>query len=252
MKRPRRYLVLVLLFILAPTTDSARATQKCPTVWVAGPTSDLMADSPIVFTARLSGVNPTARPEFRWETSAGTIVSGQGTPSITIDTVGLGGVTVSVKVTVSGIATTCPAEASRSANVYPKGIICALPFDKYGEITFANEEARLDNFAIQIQNQPGSKGYIFVYAGRRSYEGEAVEHLRRVKEYLVGVRQIDPSGIVTVDGGYKEDFEVTLVIVPSGAAPSSAMPTLSPAEIELTKPRPKSPRKTSRHNSRNK
>jgi hypothetical protein len=169
-----------------------------------------------------------------------------------IDIAGLEGTVITAKVSVGGLSTTCSVEASRSSTILPKGFICGLPFDDYGEISFEDEEARLDNFAIQLQNQPASKGYIFVYAGRRSYKGEAVEHLRRAKEYLVRVRQIDPGRIVTVDGGYKEHFDVTLIIAPSGAAPTSAIPTLSPAEIEVTMPPPQSALKKSRHNSRNK
>ena len=193
----------------------------------------------MVFTARLSGLNPTARPEFRWETSAGTIVSGQGSPSVTIDTVGLGGVTVTARVTVTGIATTCPTEASRSSNVYREGIVCALPFDSYGEIQFEDEKARLDNFVIQLFKAEAATGYIFVYAGRRSYEGEAVERLLRAKGYLVKVRKIDPKRIITIDGGYREDVEVSLIIAPQGANAPVPMPTISPGEIELTKPRPR-------------
>ena len=239
MKIPHLWLTLSALALSASSLAFAQATEKCPTVWVDGPTSDVTYGTPIVFTARLTGVNPTARPEFRWEVLAGTLVSGQGTSSVNIDTVGLGGVTVTAKVIVTGISTTCPTEASRSSNVYPEGIICALPFDSYGEIRFEDEEARLDNFVIQLFNEKKAKGYIFVYAGRRTYEGEAAERLLRAKQYLVEKRKMSAERIVTVDGGYKEDLETTLIIAPQDAVPPVPMPTLSPGEIELTKPHPK-------------
>ncbi len=34
----------------------------------------------------------------------------------------------------------------------------AVKFDEYGNIKFNDEKARLDNYAIQLQNQPGVSG----------------------------------------------------------------------------------------------
>ena len=231
-------LVVLVAALFAPVYVHGQATSSCPAVWVNGPTSDVPHGKPIVFSARLNP-NATSRPEFRWEISAGTIVSGQGTASITVDTAGLGGVTVTARVMVSGIATLCSTEASRSANVYPEGIICGLPLDNYGDINFEDEQARLDNFAIQLTNEPDATGYIFVYAGRRTYEGEAEEHLIRARRHLVEYREIDADRVVTINGGYKEELNTILIIAPKGAAPPVAMPELSPHEIELTKPVPK-------------
>lgn len=235
-------LLVVLALLLAPAFVLAQANAGCPDIWIDGPSSDVAHGQPIIFNARLN-TNATSRPEFHWQTSAGTIISGQGTSRITVDTVGLGGVTVTVRVTVSGVATTCPADAMRSANVYQEGIICALPFDEYADIDFGDEEARLDNFAIQVSRDGDATGYIFVYAGRRTYEGEAAERLLRARRYLVEYRKIPADRIVTIDAGYREDFVTILMIAPKGATPPVAMPTISPHEVELTKPIPKARRR---------
>lgn len=234
------FVVVALLF--APIFVQGQATSSCPAVWVSGPSSDVPHGKPIVFSARLNP-NATSRPEFRWEISAGTIVSGQGTASITVDTAGLGGQTVTARVIVSGITTPCLTEASRSANVYLEGIVCGLPLDMYGDINFEDEKARLDNFAIQLTNESDATGYIMIYAGRQTYEGEAEEHLLRSRRYVVEYRKVDPDRVVTVNGGYKEEFQTTLIIAPNGAPAPVAMPELSPHEIELTKPVPRPRRK---------
>ncbi|HEY5884470.1 MAG TPA: hypothetical protein VIT88_07265 [Pyrinomonadaceae bacterium] len=236
------HLSVFLSLMLLPAFVHAQANARCPAVWIDGPSSDVVHGEPIIFNARLNA-NASSRPQFHWHTSAGTIISGQGTSSIKVDTVGLGGVTVIVRVTVSGVATTCPTDASRSANVYQEGIICALPFDQYGDIDFEDEKARLDNFAIQVSQVKDSTGYIFVYAGRRTYEGEAAERLLRVRRYVVEYRQIPADRIITVDAGYRDDLETVLIIGPKGATPPVAMPTISPHEVELTKPIPKARRK---------
>jgi hypothetical protein len=238
MKIPFHHLVLVVLTFFAPTVGFAQVVKKCPTIWVDGPTTEVEAGTSIVFTARLTGLSAMTQPKFRWELSAGTIMVGQGTASVTVDSTGLGGAVVTAKVFVGGVSRDCPTQASRSSNVLLSGFACGLPFDSYGDIDFEDEKARLDNFVIQLFNQETSTGYIFVYAGRRSYEGEAAERLLRAKDYLVKHRRMSPERIITIDGGYKEDLAVTLMIAPQGATAPVAMPTLSPGEIELTKPRP--------------
>lgn len=41
-------------------------------------------------------------------------------------------------------------------------------FDSYGDISWEDEKAHLDNFAIALQRDPNTIGYIIVYAGRRA------------------------------------------------------------------------------------
>src|ERR1043165_3773873 len=53
------------------------------------------------------------------------------------------------------------------------------PFDSYGDLSWEDEKAHLDNFAIALQNDPGATGYIIVYAGRRSCVGEAKDRALR-------------------------------------------------------------------------
>ena len=55
------------------------------------------------------------------------------------------------------------------------------PFDSYGAITWELEKAHLDNFAIALQQDPDSIGYIFVYAGRRACVDEAKDRALRAK-----------------------------------------------------------------------
>ena len=62
----------------------------CPNVSVSCP--DVTADGqPITFTATMSGGSGAMNPTYNLTVSAGRIISGQGTPSITVDTTGLAG-----------------------------------------------------------------------------------------------------------------------------------------------------------------
>ncbi len=65
-----------------------RPPPPCPTVSVSCP-SEVEPNQPITFTASVSGGDPAATWTYNWSVSAGTISSGQGTSTITVDTAGI-------------------------------------------------------------------------------------------------------------------------------------------------------------------
>jgi hypothetical protein len=204
----------------------------CPTISVSCP-SEVDQGSPITFTASVVGEGGGAAT-YNWSVSAGTISSGQGTPTITVDTGGLGGQTVTATVDVGGLDPACARTASCSTSVKPPKPV-AVKFDEYGNIRFNDEKARLDNFAIQLQNQPNAQGYYIVYG---SCAGEGQARADRAKDYLVNNRGIDASRIVIVDGGCRADLGVELWIVPSGAdAPAASTDAIISPCPECRKPR---------------
>ena len=186
----------------------------CPTVSVSCP-ADVDLGAPITFTASIGGdMNVT----YNWTVSAGTISSGQGTSSITVDTAGLGGQSVTATVELGGLDPSCSRTASCTTSVKAPNPP-AVKFDEYGNIKFNDEKARLDNYAIQLQNQPGSQGYIIAYG---SCEGEAQARADRAKDYLVNTRGIEAARLVTIDGGCMSELKVELWVVPTGATAPTA------------------------------
>lgn len=91
--------------------------------------------------------------------------------------------------------------------------------DRYGNISWEDEKARLDNFAIQLMNEPNQAGYIIVNVGLVSCKGEAQSRAARAKRYMVHVRGVPENRIIWRDIGYRESFEVSLWIVPVGKPP---------------------------------
>ena len=114
-------------------------------------------------------------------------------------------------------------------------------FDSYGDIKFEDEQARLDNLAIQLINQPLSVGYIMLSAGQVTFENEAEERLRRAKSHLTDIRGTDPNRVVTVDCGFSEELNTQLWVVPAGASPPACRPWMEIpfSQVKFTKPRPK-------------
>jgi hypothetical protein len=85
------------------------------------------------------------------------------------------------------------------------------PFDSYGNICIEDEHARLDNFAIQLQQSTSTVGYIIVYAGRSSCVDEAKYRGKRAKDWVVK-RGVKADRLIVKDGGYRKDVQTILLI----------------------------------------
>jgi len=92
-------------------------------------------------------------------------------------------------------------------------------FDTYGDIRWEDEKARLDNFVIQLFNEPNYTGYIYIYVGRHSCRDEAVARAIRARRYLLNVRHLPWNRLAWRDLGYADDFQVRLWLFPTGAPP---------------------------------
>lgn len=195
-----------------------RCEPPCPTVSVSCQ-SDVDQGAPITFTASVSGGPSNMTPTYNWSVSAGTISGGQGTSSITVDTAGLGGQSVTATIELGGVDPACARTASCTTSVKVVVPVTPTKFDEYGNIAFNDEKARLDNYAIQLQNEPGATGYIIAYG---SCEGEGQARADRAKNYLVNTRGIEAGRITTLDGGCRAGLTVQLWTVPSGATPPAA------------------------------
>jgi len=239
MDRSIQILSVVLLLTLASVV-SAQTPVTCGIVGIDGP-SEVEPGAPLLFKAKTTGMLHTTKAEFKWKLSVGTITTGQGTDEISVDTAGLVGLEVIATVELAGAPLGCNGSASRTTQVQLSGMTCRLRFDEYGDIKFNDEKARLDNFAIQLSNEPLSSGYILMSAGQQTFENEATERLDRAKSYLVNVREIDRNRVITVDCGFTPDLTIKLYISPLGASPPECNnPVEVPfSEVKFTKPRPK-------------
>lgn len=201
--------ILSILFILAlASAVSAQTPVTCGVVDIYGPAT-VDPGKPLVFKVKVLQIS---KPEFKWSLSVGEISKGQGTDEITVDTAWLGGLIVTATVELTGAPSGCKTSVSRATEVNPPPPTrCA--FDSYGDIKFEDEQARLDNFAIQVLNYPGSSGLILMSAGQRTFKREAADRLARAKSYLVGFRGIDSSRIITADCGFTPDLTPTLWVL---------------------------------------
>ena len=173
---------------------------------------------------------------YTWSVSPSSarIIGGAGTPSISVDSTGLGRQRVTAVLTVddgSGDAT-CRREAQASTSVLIQTPLPSGPrrFDEFPSVAFDDDKARLDNLAIELQNNPGAIGYVIVYGGRHSRAGHAEILGERTRNYLVDTRGIEASRVQIVKGGYRERAAYELWLLPPGAQPPPPTPTVQRSE----------------------
>lgn len=114
---------------------------------------------------------------------------------------------------------------------YDGGIAKYRPFDIFKNLPLNLEEARLADFAIQLQNNPDWKGYIVVYAGKVTRLHEAKTRARQARNYLIQKLNLAPKRIVALDGGYRDEFEIELYLIDRAQPAPTPAPTLPPSEV---------------------
>jgi len=111
-------------------------------------------------------------------------------------------------------------------------------FDEFGDINCEDEMARLDNLAIQLQNDPQAKAVIIFYGGKLfrgklPRRGEAAARAARLKPYLVERRGIPADRVVVIDGGYAEEWHVDVWVLPKEIANPSPYSTIPADQIKF-------------------
>ena len=188
----------------------------CPAIEISCPT-DVAINQPLNFTSRYSGGVPAnVTPVFNWTVSAGRIIAGQGTDTIKVDTTGLAGQTVRASLSMGGYNLECASDCVVSI---PLPDQYSKKFDEFPDISRNDEKARLDNYVVELQNDPSATAYVIVYPGRSSKRGEVQYHSNRIVDYLVNSRGLDRSRIVTLVGPVRDELVVELWITPQGVKP---------------------------------
>ncbi len=220
------------------------AQSPCPfPVNISAPSS-AMEGNLVTFSADVNYAGPSGLT-YTWTISPpmARIVSGAGTPTITVDSTGLGRQRLTaILVADDGSGDRACRQRASAATVINTTLPPANParrFDEFPSIAFDDDKARLDNLAIELQNNPGATAYLIVYGGRTSSVSRADQLGERARAYLMQKRGIDANRVVIVNGGYRETNAFELWLVPQGAAPPQATPTVRPGDVRpmLSAPR---------------
>lgn len=201
-------------------------TRPCPyDVTVDAPA--MVADSELItFSANNVGGAPDQALKYVWRvTPADAVISsGQGTPTITVDSSGFGGRVIKATLDVStGFndeackqTLTAQTEVSDAGLLTPKRFQC----DEFELENLDAFKARIDNCVIKVQTEPDGQLYVIIYPGtdrisltRNTFEKTAA----RAREYLIQTRNVDPSRITIVQGPTRPRTVVQVWVIPPGA-----------------------------------
>ncbi|HEX7957522.1 MAG TPA: hypothetical protein VF508_11300 [Pyrinomonadaceae bacterium] len=109
----------------------------------------------------------------------------------------------------------CAAAHARRQQAQP----AARMLDEFGRVAFSDMLARLDNFAVELQNNPGADGVIAVYPEMSDrLPGWFVRRAYWAKGYLTKGRGLGPGRVRVVNAGFEKETRFVLWVVPAGAA----------------------------------
>src|SRR5215216_4019578 len=190
----------------------------------------------ITYTADIS-YSGTAPLKYTWKVtpSSAKVISGLGTATLNVDSTGLGGQRITATLTADdGSGDPACAQSAQAVSIIApikKKVIVAQEFDECNNCSLDDQKARLDNLAVELQNDPSTRAYIIAYGGRMSPLGQVERLMKRTRDYLVTQRSIDASRLSVVNGGFREEDIVEIWIVPSGAAAPRPTPTVQAGEV---------------------
>jgi hypothetical protein len=167
---------------------------------------------------------------YTWTISPPTarITQGAGTPTITVDTTGMGTQRLTAILVVDDGSgdRMCRQRTSfmTAVNAPPPPQNPTRRFAEFPSIAFNEDKANFDNFASELQATPGAQGYIIVYQGRRSRPNRLTTLVNRSRDYMVNTRGVDANRIVVIAGGARESDTLELWVVPQGAEPPRPTP----------------------------
>jgi hypothetical protein len=187
----------------------------CPRVSANASPSAVEEGGQVTVSANVSGAQGPV--SYNWTVTCGTIISGQGSPTITIDNTGCAGRTVTANVEIGGLRPECPSTAQAAYEV--KRPITPIKVSEFPGTNVNKDKAFLDELARQVQGVPGSQAYIIHY-GDCGDKGRVLAEKQRA--YLINQRGLEAGSIILVDGGCRSVMTFEFFVVPQGATPPSA------------------------------
>lgn len=210
---------LLILFVLISCVTGRAQEQNtappCPEIAVVGPSGLVLAGDRIVFELKINRVD-RQKLSYKWYTNYGTIVEGQGTPTITIKTNPLDdGFNATATVEIEGLPAGCPASASETAGV-SDGIGDPLLVDEYEGLSFRDEKARLENAVLTLKRYPDEKLMFVLYRKKGTSAAASKRRAAYISKYLES-RGVSKKNF---DFLYAEwdAYRTKIWLVPKGAA----------------------------------
>lgn len=190
-----------------------RPVSACPVITVDCQPGLVERASPATVTVNISGGPPDVNLTYQWSATGGQITGGQGTPSITVKYEDVECRSSKATVKVGGLDSSCPNTVSCFMEI-DMGHPPFEKFDEYGPISPEAEHERLDNYAVQLANAPGTVGYIVFYTAKRADARKGRSRALRARSYLIRKKKIDSKRLFINSGQLEWDAIELWVVWP--------------------------------------
>jgi len=204
---------IILFMVLCVAVQAQSAPDPCPKITVVGPSTVTQPGGSMVFTVRTSD-GPPGKIEYDWSVSQGTIVSGQWTPAITVQTTpDMGGTNVTATVKISGLAAGCVNRAGETAGIAE--VQRREPYDSFGKLSRDDVKARIDNFYIQLLRNPDYEGLIVVSLNEKETLSYKIAYLKNLYHAIDFLRR-DPARVTFIISVDRHETDTTLLSAGAG------------------------------------
>lgn len=217
MKNIKAFFFIAVLFL----TNAAQAQTKCPDIRLSSP--DLIKEGdPVMFTAMVTGGDGSVTYSYNWSVSSGSISSGQGTTTITVDTKGLGGQSCTATVELGGLDRTCSSTASSTVSIdmVPKTEL-HIKGDFSTALAFTNDAKKFAGDLMSAYYAAEStRAVVFLYPGKGAKAAAAIKQMTaRIKKSFTGYG-MKPAMYKIKTAGKRAKTSYEMWIVPKdGEAP---------------------------------
>lgn len=203
-----------ILLLLTAASVAAQGTSVCPNLSIVGPAGITTPGDTAIFSLN-PNLSNFENLKFNWTVSAGTIVTGVGSPVITAQTTQENaGTSLVASVTVSGLPSHCPNTATAVAPVF----FCGLPamLDEFGKLTPSDERARLDAAAAEWSNNPTFYLFFVITSPAKESRASSDARVARIKRHLSVTRKIPPDRLVFTRSVF-DQLSIKIYMVPPDA-----------------------------------
>jgi hypothetical protein len=188
------------------------------------------SNSPLTFST--SVINRTKnKPIFNWSVSAGRIISGQGTSSITVERPISGYQPISATVELGGFPSECNVE-KKSATSPEKLSQLPLKIDEFEKGSCDNERSRVRYLISVLQSEPKAQAYVIIYGGKNGTHNEVKAIRARLNGHFDSMG-LPPQLIPIIDGGFREKLSIEFWLYEKGKNPPIPIPTVDAKDVKL-------------------
>lgn len=206
-------LLFFVLFLAVAVSGQTNQNSSCPNIDITGG-GVVDPGEPMTFTVNVENYD-SSKLSFKWTTSNGDIIEGQGTQSIKVS-VGDNDVNTTVTVEIEGLPSGCANIDSETASP-----ICYRQptlFDEFSIPASRIEKARLDNLISELGNNPNAQAFIVEYFKPNTPKKVIAQKIQKITDYFVNIKRLEKERFTILAADSEDEQNRTKFwIVPPGA-----------------------------------